>query len=486
MDKQDAVLCRVEGLVRQALDECGLKPSARIVVAVSGGPDSLALLYSLVRLQSENRFELHGSHLDHGLRGEASASDARYVAKTFRDLGIPITVDKVDVASYRAEHRLSLEEAARDVRYDFLAAVAKEQGANAIALGHTSDDQAETVLMHIIRGSGLNGLKGMGLCGRGAIHYGQIPLVRPLLSASRQDTTAYCCALGIEPLVDESNGFLQMTRNRVRMELLPLLEEINPQVRSALLRLSRSARQQIDYLDDQVDSIWSRSACVKVDRVILDRRVVNTLSAALRSHLLRRVIAVVKGDVEGVYETHIDQMARMIQGSVSKITSLPGDLKFHVGYESATLELGSSAPSGMPLPLTEAHDIKVPGVTTVDKWLVSVELVDTGYRSQEENHKLSFDSEDGLTARLSYIAVGNRLKVRGRNPGDCFQPLGMQGHKKLKDFLIDEKIPQRFRDCVPLLVSPRGIVWVAGCRISEWAKVSSDDGKMLQVTLHSR
>ena len=494
--KQAGVLHRVDALVRAALRHSHLTPGARLVVAVSGGPDSLALLHSLHRLRDDTAFELHGAHLDHGLRGEASAADALFVAQTFSTLAIPLTSGSADVQAYRARHRTSLEEAAREVRYDFLARVASERNADAIALGHTADDQAETVLMHVVRGSGLAGLAGMHPSSRRPIppirrsREGGNPspagctergmdtlLLRPLLDITREQTLAYCNALGLEPRLDESNRSPDMTRNRVRMDVMPLLEELNPQVRSALLRLSRAARHQLSHLDEQVASLPTGAMRVEAGAVTLDRSLVAPLPAAVRLHLLRLAVATAKGDLDGIYQAHLDRMDSMLAGPVSKEAHLPGDLTFSVTYDDATLTAGPPPPPDMPPPLTRAHPLNVPDETAAEGWHVTARIAP----AHDETAPAAT-----LTARLDPALADEPLSLRARQPGDRFQPLGMTGHKKLKDFLIDEKVPRAHRDRIPLLVTPRGIAWVPSHRVAHWARVPPNAGQALHVCLTRR
>ena len=247
------IVTRFEREVRTAV-EAGHLTGKRLVVAVSGGPDSLAMLYALHHLQGALCLTLHVAHLDHELRGEDSAADAEFVAQTCAKLGVDCTVEAADVPAFQREHRMSLEEAAREVRYRFLAHVAEREGAHAIALGHTSDDQVETVLMNFIRGSGLRGLRGMLPTSRRRIDESDVTISRPLLNLSKQDTIAYCEALDLNPRFDESNRSIEMTRNRIRLELLPLLQELNPAFGDAVLRLSKNAGDALAV----VGTMWTR------------------------------------------------------------------------------------------------------------------------------------------------------------------------------------------------------------------------------------
>ena len=480
-------VARLEGDVGRALAQSGYGGGTRqgtIVVAVSGGPDSLALLYALCHLSEELGLALHCAHLDHGLRGDDSEADARSVADTSRRLGLGFTSERADVPSYRAKHRLSLEQAAREARYEFLARVAAEQRTDAVALGHTADDQAETVLMHIMRGSGLTGLRGMEPTSRRAIAGRRVLLLRPMLGLTRQDTLAYCRALHLEPRLDRSNQSTALLRNRVRLELLPALESYNPAVRGALLRLSRSASRELAYLDSQLDAIWPRAVRQGQDRVTVNGPLVQRLAPALRAHLLRRAVAQMRGGLEGVQQAHIDEMERLMDGPAGRTLYLPGGFRFTVGYGEATIAPGDTD-LGTLLPLLDGeHRLQVPGETKLAGWSVLAAVSQGSRRSRSAEYRPSDPTEyapGGLIAHLDHEAMGSQLSVRARRPGDRFQPLGMRKAKKLQDFMVDAKVGRHWRDRVPLVVSPRGIAWVVGWRIAEWGKVRGDVRPVLQL-----
>ena len=480
---------------KRALERSGLAGRKRLLVAVSGGPDSLAMLLALCHLRGELGIELHGAHLDHGLRGEASRADAVFASETFRTLGLECTVDRADVPRYQEKHRMSLEEASREVRYEFLGRVAREQRADAIALGHTSDDQAETVLMNIIRGSGLVGLRGMQPTSRRSIGGEDALLVRPLLGISRNETVAYCRALGLKPRHDESNLSVELTRNRVRLELLPLMEELNPAVRDALARLSSSAGQGVEYLESQVDDIWDEVACRQGNSVVLHRGAFGRLPPALKALVVRRAVASLKGDLNDIQGVHADDMVRLMGGPAGRSISLPGPLRFSVGYSEGTVSLDGDGPPPLP-PLDGEHPLNIPGETVVGDWRVIATLLSppkprvraasvrgepASVRGEHVEPRPSIP--DGMTAHLSYDKLGSQLRIRGRRPGDRFQPLGMATQKKLQDFMVDAKVPRQLRDRVPLIVSPRGIAWVAGWRVADWAKVEDAEQRVLELRL---
>ena len=481
--RDDKVVSRLEREVKRVLHACGLIGGKCLIVAVSGGPDSLAMMHSLCRLRDELAMELHGAHLDHGLRGSASEADSRFVVETFKQLGIGLTSERADVLVYRKRHRLSLEEAARKVRYRFLARVAVKKGADAIALGHTADDQAESILMHIVRGSGLTGLRGMQPLARRVIGETEVCLVRPLLDLSRMDTTGYCRALHLEPRLDETNLSTELRRNRVRKELMPLLEEFNPAVRQALIRLSQTAAQQIAHLDDEVESVWHEVVSQDNGLVVLDRAGFSQLSRALQTHLLRRALALVKGDLDGIEQGHVEDIVRLMGGPSGRTLDLPGGVRFSVRHGEAVIASVSNDLCHLPS-LDGEHWVDVPGETRVCGWHVRVDMKEPGAGDESTDPAMDgteLSGADSFRARLSYDAVGGRLTVRARRPGDRFQPLGMGGQKKLQDFMVDAKVPRECRDRVPLLVAPRGIAWVAGCRIANWARIVGADERVLEM-----
>lgn len=460
---------RLQVQVTDAAARCGFAPQDLLVVAVSGGPDSLALLHALARTRRETSLGLHVAHLDHGLRGEESEADAAFVSKTCRGLGIDLTSDAVDTGAYRRTHRLSLEDAARRLRYGFLARVAAAQGARAVALGHTLDDQAETVLMNIVRGTGLTGLRGMSESTTRTIDGADVLLFRPFLhGVSRSDTEGYCEALGLEPRHDSSNSSSLMLRNRIRREVMPSLARINPQIRDAVLRLSASARRDLDHVERSVDAAWADVVEEQGASTSIDRAAFAGLDDSIGAHLVRRVVGLAADGLSDLELGHVDEMLDLLQGPAGRSLDLPGGLVFSVGYRTA--QVGPSGLDTCPLPpLEKETDLAVPGETPVGAWRVVTEV--------------GGDPDDAqagaISASIRYSAARGGLRVRGRRPGDRFQPQGMAGTKKLQDFMVDSRIDRSWRDRIPLVVGEDGIAWVVGWRLAEWARPSGTGDDLL-------
>lgn len=454
----------------------GLLPTLthrRIVAAVSGGPDSMALLLLLERLRGQLGFALHVAHADHGLRGDEAREDALFVESAVRDMGLPVTLGYLDVNALRDARRMSVEEAAREARYAFLVETAAGVGASAIALGHTADDQAETVLMHLLRGSGTSGLAGMPAVSHlPADRYGErMALVRPLLDFTKADTRAYCELRSVTPREDSTNSSLEFTRNRVRLELMPQLERFNPRFREAILRLSASSAHDLDFLEQAAGEARQRlDVPGEHGGVAVSRAGFQTLHPAVQRHLLRLAYRELAGATKELTHRHVEDMVRLSSGRTGTWMALPGGLRFHVGYDALHLTPAGELPATAPL--AGEHALSIPGETCVGEWCVRAELLP---------HERG-DAEGGSrVAVLDADRAGRLLCVRSRRPGDRITPLGMKGSRKVQDVMVDDKTPEAEREGVPLVVSEHGVVWVVGHRLAHWARVREDTERVLRL-----
>ncbi len=457
-------------------------PGDTIVVAVSGGADSLCLLHALRAGQEEHGGRLHVAHLDHRLRPESSA-EAAHVAALAERWGLPATVGAVDVPALMQQEGVAAEEAARQARYRFLAEVARDVGAAAIALGHTADDQVETVLMHLLRGSGPGGLRGMRARSSPApwITAGiELPrplfLVRPLLDVSRAETEEYCAACGLQPAIDPWNEDPRFLRVRVRREVLPFLEKVNPKLRQAVLRLARLASWQDDDLQALLDAQWPGLARQADGVVQLELSAWSHLSQTLRLLALRRAVEQVRGHLEDVGWEALVAAAALDELPVGSEVALVGQVVARREYE--TLAVGSRAelapPRRWPALGEECVPVAVPGRTDLPGgYTLHAELLPWAGEKPPEGGP----EEAWVDAGRS----GRSLWLRHRRPGDRFQPLGMAGQKKVQDFFVDAKVPRAERDTVPLLLSPRGIVWTVGYRLDERFSVRPETEQVLHL-----
>ncbi|MBN1161669.1 MAG: tRNA lysidine(34) synthetase TilS [Dehalococcoidales bacterium] len=465
----------LEQKVLAYLREKGLvSPGEKIVVAVSGGPDSVCLLYVLAELKQELGIELHIAHLNHGLRGRDARADAGYVAGLAKRLHIPAAIESRDVKAYQKQHRLSLEEAAREVRYDFLCTAVGEAGAGKVAVGHTADDHVETVLLHIVRGSGTNGLRGLMPVSKLKTNGSVLTVIRPLLCVSREETLAYCRARGLKPRLDASNLSIELLRNKVRRKLIPGLKKYNPQVSQALARLSRTAAADLDFIDAEARRIMKSVLKVREESVVIEKKGLIALHPALQRRLLRLAIESLLGSLKDIEAVHIEGIIEALEKPAGKVIGLPFGLCFTVEYDRYVLAPESISPCPFPA-LAGETGLKIPGRTVFSGWEVNARVI-----SQSEYKAQSSEASD-LAACFDFAKIDNKLTVRRRLPGDRFQPLGMAQSKKLNVFMIDARIPRKWRARVPIVCCGKDVLWVVGYRIDERYKVRSDTRKVLRL-----
>ncbi len=466
-----------------------LRRGERIVVGVSGGPDSLALLDLLHRLAERWGWSLHVAHLDHGLRPE-SAEEADFVRSLAEARGLPVTVRRAEMPAHVREG-VAVEETARRYRYAFLARVAAAEGAMAIAVGHNADDQAETVLMHLLRGSGLAGLRGM-LPLRPLRDYRLLPVeelpdelrvVRPLLFTSSEAIERYCRERGLAPRRDPSNADTTFFRNRLRHEVLPYLEQMNPRFRQRLCNLAEVVRADYELLEEEVERAWARLFLGEdAAGYHFDLRRWRKEPLALRRALIRRAAYRLRPSLRDVDFVHVDAAERVAQeGATGARSSLPGGLLLTVGYDRLTIgEAGAvELPPTHPWlePGTELELPSVGSVALAGGWRIELE------RLPRWSLTLIRQNADPLTAYLDADALGEHPRLRTRRRGDRFWPHGMPRPMRLSDFFVNLKLPRPLRDRQPLLIGRRGtMVWVVGYRLAEPALVREGSRAVVRVS----
>jgi len=478
----------------------------RLLVAVSGGQDSVCLLHILVRLQVELKVELHVAHLNHQLRGAEAEADSSFVSHLAHQLGIPATIGQCNVKAYQAQQHTSLEEAAREVRYTFLAQVADSIGADRVAVGHTTDDHIETILMHIIRGTGTRGLRGLLPSSQWHSSGSNLTIIRPLLRVSRQETATYCHNHQFIPRVDTSNLSLSSLRNRIRHQLLPQLRSYNPRITEALLRTAHIAGDDLAFLDRESARLWASVAQRQGDTIILNKEGFLQLPSALQRHLLRAAIEELLSSLKDIETRHIKEIMAALTKPAGKRLNLPGGLVFVIEYNQYLLGTEAAALSPFPM-LKNEIVLKIPGETLFPGWCVEVTIIDQeqirekwkdegALASSETITPLPIDKgkviqKIGLitnlyTAYLDLDEVSGEVVVRCRQPGDRFQPLGMSQPKLLGEFMIDARIPRAWRQRIPIVCSPQHILWVIGWRIDDRVKVTENTKQVLCLKFERR
>ncbi|MFC1951843.1 tRNA lysidine(34) synthetase TilS [Chloroflexota bacterium] len=470
-----------------------------LLVAVSGGPDSICLLHILIKLQERLGIRLHVAHLNHQLRGAEAETDASYVADIARRLGIPFTIESRDVKNYQSQRHISLEEAAREVRYAFLAQVAKSVGSSQVAVGHTIDDHIETILMHLIRGAGTKGLRGLQPSVTRQFTDNSLTVIRPLLSVTREDTANYCHYHQFMPRIDTSNLSLQPLRNNIRHQLLPLLKNYNPRIAETLLRTARIADDELTFLSIEVSRIWDSIAQWQEDTITLAKEEFLELPPALQRHLLRTSVEKLLGNLKDIEACHIEAVMTALSKPAGKRIGLPGGLFFSIEYNRYLL--GQDEATLFPFPILGGEfPLKLPGETILPGWRVEATTINRDQMAEKEKSEgaLAFKSinlehlagkgkgikgigliDNLFTAYFDLDKTGGGLVMRTRQPGDRFQPMGMSQSKKLGEFMIDAKIPHPWRQRTPIVCSPSQILWVVGWRIDERVKITEQTTQIL-------
>lgn len=476
-----------------------LQPQQTVVIGVSGGPDSLALLSILKELAPHLEISLHAAHLNHMLRGTEAEADAQFVRAICAEWGIPCSIDSVDVRAEAKARRLATEEAARQVRYAFLGRVAEEVGAAAVAVGHTADDQVETVLMHLLRGSGLAGLRGMlpstalanlHLLGARGGPAG-VQLIRPLLRTFRTEVIAYCERQGLRPRQDSTNLDRTLFRNRLRHELIPYLETYNPRARSLILRTAELLAADYDFLCQAADEAWWTVVLAQdEERILFSLERFSALHLSLQRSLLRRAVFVLRPALRDVGWVHVERALALLvpRPRVGASATLRGGLALFVGYDRLAIaaqecdnpfgELGwPQLPAG-----TQLLELVLPGELAFNCWLLSATLLPVGELPADALH-----SPHPWIAYLAREACGQRLYLRPRKEGECIQPLGLQGHsKKLSELMINLKIPASCRARYPILANEEHILWLPGFHIDHRARITPATTTVVAVSLRRR
>jgi tRNA(Ile)-lysidine synthase len=469
------------------------RPGDIIVVGVSGGPDSLGLLHILSRIAPEHPLHLRVAHLHHGLRGGDADADARFVQAFAQELGLPCVEGRADVRALAAREGRSLEEAARQARYAFLRDAALDAGAGVIAVGHNADDQAETVLMHLLRGSGVSGLRGM--LPRAPLADYRLPsgggvtvappaaplwLVRPLLQVGRDRIVAYCAAHGLAPRFDRSNEDATYFRNRLRHELLPLLETYNPAIRKVLIHTAEVMAGDAEVLRQRAEAAWEQAALpAEPHEVRFDLARWRSLPVGLQRATLREAVHRLRRSLRDVNWEHIERAVQLArEGLTGQSATLPAGLALELSYDCLRIAAVDAAPTTATPQLASSVHLIVPGVTPIeDGWRVVVEGADPAELPLAPG-------DQPWQAWLDADATGPELTLRPRLSGDRFQPQGMAGHgMKLNEFMINAKVPRADRGGWPLLIGRQGIAWVCGLRVDERAAVTASSRRVWRVRL---
>ena len=437
-----------------------------VLAAVSGGPDSVFMLHVLLELRDEFGFELRVAHLDHRFRGDESRADAEFVRDLADSHGLPCRCEEENVPEFLLTHAMSKQDAARMIRYRFLIRVAKQEYCQRIATGHNADDQAETVLMRVIRGAGPDGLAGIPPKRDGMI-------IRPVLDVWRSEIEQYLEEHGLASRTDASNLESGCLRNRIRNELLPELEQYNQGIRRSLVSLGTIMTDVAAHFDRLTDlALPELVKTARLGQFALDSAKLSGYDEALQRSVFRKVFESLRPDLAPLPFRHVEGMLNLVRrAEVGVGVDLPAGAQARLEHGRLVL---SDGPGPAELP---PRELPVPGEAVFE---------DTGLTLTAElvPRESAAPRPDALTddeALFDWDGVSAPLTVRGRREGDRFRPFGMDGTKSLKELFIDSKVAASFRGAVPLVCDDKGILWVVGIRRSDAAAIGESTKQVLRL-----
>ncbi|KAB3533787.1 tRNA lysidine(34) synthetase TilS [Alkaliphilus serpentinus] len=434
----------------------------RIVVAVSGGPDSVCLLHLLDTIKDFYNIKLYGAHLNHNFRGIEAQKDAQYVHNLCEEMGIMSFVKSVDVPVIAKEKGYTLEEAGRIMRYSFFDEVAEKTGANKIAVAHNLNDQAETLLMRLLRGTGIQGLT--------AIHHKRGRIIRPLLDTSREDIEGYCGFHNLKPRMDHTNFETIYHRNKIRLQLIPLLQEYNNNILETLAKTAEILKLDSDYIDYQAHQLYNQLTVYdSKTRLKIPIDGLEKAHPALQSRIFRLAVEALVGRREAIEYKHIQILIDFAFKEVTgKQLQLPMGITAIRSYDLLLLTTDAIEEN-----TAFTYSLNHNATTEIDE-------LDSRLICRVINRNALMEiPKQAHTKAIDYDKVKGSLKVRNRREGDRFWPLGLKGTKKLKDFFIDYKVPREMRQQIPLVCDDDEIIWVVGYRISEKYKITNETKRVL-------
>ena len=440
----------------------------KVVVALSGGPDSICLLHILHTLKDELNISIVAAHVNHCLRGEAADNDEMYVKKICEELGIQCFVKREDVHRISKERGISCEMAGREVRYQFFEEVLHKINGNKIAIAHNANDQAETVLMRILRGTGLEGLVGIRPV-RDNI------FVRPIINLTRDEIENYCEVNKLNPRIDKTNFENIYTRNKIRLELIPYIQKnFNSDVIEVLNRFSDTVKVDNEYINNVAKEKYNEYSEISEEKIILKGQLFKEHEAIL-TRVIRIAIKNIKGNLNNLEKNHIYDIIDIQKKSTGKYIMIPSGIRVTNNYGDIYVYKEEKEHKVQKINKEVELNLLEENVLTNHKLKITLDII----KSKED---IKFD-KNPLIKYFDYDKIKGVIKLRYRKNGDKFMPFGMSGSKKLKDLFIDLKIPKERRDSIPLITFGDDIAWIVGYRISDKFKINKDTKNILKIKI---
>jgi tRNA(Ile)-lysidine synthase len=458
-----------------------LQEGDRMLIAVSGGPDSIALLHWLWQNRNRWSLTLRAVHVNHQFRGTEADADQEYVEQICQEWAIPCSSKKINVPLYAKEHQLSKQVAARECRYRYFEQVAKELDFHKLALAHHSDDQVETVLMRFVRGAGLAGLSGIPT----ARETEAFRIIRPFMTLRKAQIVSYCLRQQLSPRIDQSNLSEDYTRNQIRHNLVPRLLELNPQLHGVVQEMTDTFALEDHFLDELAKKyveqvIESR----KLNKLTINLTFFKEVPLPLQRRLVLLLLSYLSIKRSDWNKVHINSILDIIKNDYGlKRVDLPNQVTAIKEYQYLQFVQSEKRDVEKEQALVEQF-LPCEGEVFLETLPYKVTVTKCSVSSMTEDWKtLQHPSANAFTASFDADQLSHPLKIRNRRAGDQIQPLGMDGHKKVKDIFIDQKIPVSQRLGWPLIVDQEVILWIPGLKRADRGKVTETTKNIITMTV---
>lgn len=448
-----------------------INPKDRILVALSGGPDSVCLLNILYNLKEELDIEIGAAHLNHMLRDEDAFQDEEYVKNLCDSFDIPCFVKRVDINKYSKENKMSSEMAGRDARYNFFDEVIREHGYNKIATAHNANDQAETILFRLMRGTGIEGLCGIKVC--------RDKIIRPILCLSRKEVEEYIEVNNLKPRIDKTNFEKIYNRNKIRLDILPYIKEnFNEDIIQTLNRMSVLLQKDNEFIEKSARSFYEKYCVEQQDYFIIKKKMFDNHEAVV-TRVIRYALTNFSKTHYDFEMKHIYDICNLAKNNSGKVIDLPNKIYAENIYGDIYIKeriINNNIHVKQEIKINK-DDIDGKKIAFQNN-IIEFSLV---------NNDSSLNLKQNILIRyFDFDKINNFISLRNRKNGDKISPLGMSGSKKLKDIFIDMKIPKEERDSVPLLCFDENISWIVGLRVSEEYKITNKTKNILKVIVKGK
>ena len=447
-----------------------IKKGDGIVVGLSGGPDSVCLLYLLISIREKIGINIAAAHLNHMLRGKAADEDEEFAKRLCEKLNIEFFSKKVDINKYSKEHSLSSEAAGRKVRYEFFNDVMKKLNYNKIATAHNANDQAETVLMRMMRGAGLEGLCGIPV-------NRENKYIRPILFLKREEIENYCKEKGVKPRIDATNLERIYSRNKVRLDILPYMKEnFNQDVIEAINRMSILLQEDNKFIDKEVNKIFN-DKCKIFNKSVTINKEVFLLEEAVIKRVIRKSIEYVSGNKYDVELKHIEDVEKIQKHGTGKRINLPNNLIAINVYGDIKIKYEQEVNSNNNVRIITKSEL-IDNAIVFNDFRMEFKVIDN-------NENINYN-KNSFIKYFNFDKINKGITIRYRKNGDRIIPIGLNGSKKVKDIFIDMKIPKEDRDSIPILEFDNNISWIVGIKQSDLYKIRKDTKKVLKISIQRK